>query len=103
MRCAADARRGVGTMKGLPAVAAALTGVQVGAAIVATRLVVDQAGTASLAFLRYLIGVGCPAAPAILAGRTRFDRRDLPPIALLGVAQFGLPIGLLNYGLQFIP
>jgi len=33
----------------------------------------------------------------------RFERRDLLPIGLLGVAQFGILIALLNYALQFIP
>jgi drug/metabolite transporter (DMT)-like permease len=43
-------------------------------------------------------------APAILAGeRVRFARRDLLPIATLGITQFGILIALLNYALQFIP
>ena len=91
-------------MKLLPAVAAAATGIQVGSAMVATRLVVDQAGPASLALLRYAIGVCCLAPFVLLAApRARFARRDLLPIALLGVAQFGLLIALLNYGLRTVP
>jgi len=35
--------------------------------------------------------------------RVRFERRDLLPIGLLGITQFGILIALLNYGLQFIP
>ena len=46
-------------VKLLAAAAAAATGVQVGAAMVATRFVVDQAGPASLALLRYAIGFCC--------------------------------------------
>ncbi len=38
---------------------AATTGVQVGAAMVATRYVVDAADPASLGFWRYLIGLMC--------------------------------------------
>ena len=32
--------------------------------------------------------------------RIRFEGRDLMPIALLGIGQFGILIALLNYGLQ---
>ena len=85
-------------------IAAAATGVQVGAAMVATRFVVDQAGPASLALLRYLIGFGCLLPFVLRAGRPiRFEARDLLPIGLLGVTQFGILIALLNYGLHFIP
>jgi drug/metabolite transporter (DMT)-like permease len=35
--------------------------------------------------------------------RWQFERRDLAPIALLGIAQFGILIVLLNYGLRLIP
>ena len=37
-----------------------------------------------------------------LDNRVRFERRDLGPIALLGIGQFGVLIALLNYGLQYI-
>jgi drug/metabolite transporter (DMT)-like permease len=84
--------------------AAAATGVQVGAAMVATRFVVDQAGPASLALLRYVIGFGCLLPFVLRAGRpVRFEARDLVPIGLLGITQFGILIALLNYGLHFIP
>jgi drug/metabolite transporter (DMT)-like permease len=89
--------------RGLAAAAAAATGVLVGSGIVATRFVVDQAGPGSLAFLRYLIAVFCLAPFALApARRTRFDRRDLLPIAVLGIMQFGVLIALLNYSLRFI-
>src|SRR5262245_43866710 len=71
--------------------------------MVATRFVVDQAGPASLALLRYAIGACCLIPPALLAPAVRFERRDLVPLALLGITQFGLLIALLNYGLRFIP
>jgi len=91
-------------VKLLAAAAAAATGIQVGSAMVATRIVVDQTGPASLALLRYAIGFCC-LVPFVLVGapRARFARRDLLPIGLLGIAQFGLLIALLNYGLRFIP
>jgi len=88
----------------LAAAAAAATGVQVGSAMVATRFVVDQTGPTSLALLRYAIGFCCLLPVVWLsAGLVRFARRDVLPIALLGIAQFGILIALLNYGLRFIP
>jgi drug/metabolite transporter (DMT)-like permease len=88
----------------LAAAAAAATGVQVGSAMVATRVVVDQTGPTSLALLRYVIGFCC-LLPVVwlFAGPVRFARRDVLPIALLGITQFGILIALLNYGLRFIP
>jgi drug/metabolite transporter (DMT)-like permease len=83
--------------------AAALTGVQVGAAITATRYVADAISPASLAFLRYAIGVACLIPVIALAPRTRFARADILPIALLGIGQFGVLIALLNYGLKTVP
>lgn len=83
--------------------AAAATGILVGAATVATKSVVDQAGPGSLAMLRYLVGFGC-LLPVVLVGeRPRFARRDLLPIALLGIGQFGILIVLLNWALLSIP
>lgn len=86
-----------------PVLAAAATGFQVGAAIVATRFVIDQTGPASLALLRYIVGFCCLLPPALLAGGFRFERRDMLPIAALGITQFGMVVALLNYALQFIP
>src|SRR5262249_15340881 len=56
------------------------------------------------ALLRYVIGF-CFLLPAMLlsAPGLRFERRDLAPIGLLGITQFGVLIALLNYGLRFIP
>jgi drug/metabolite transporter (DMT)-like permease len=72
--------------------------------MVATRFVVDQTGPASLALLRYAIGFCCLLPVVLLSDeRTRFARRDLLPIALLGITQFGILIAVLNYGLRFIP
>ena len=87
----------------LPAAAAATAGVLVGAAMVATRVAIKEAGPASLALLRYAIGSCCLLPPVLIAGRVRFERRDLAPIAILGIVQFGILIALLNFGLQFIP
>ena len=90
-------------MTRLPAAAAAASGILVGAAIVATRFVIDQTAPASLALLRYAIGFCCLLPPVLLSVRVGFAPRDLAPIALLGIAQFGILIALLNFGLQFIP
>src|SRR5207237_684081 len=85
------------TRRALATAAAAVTGVQVGSVMVATRFVVDQTGPASLALLRYAIGV-LVLLPAVLVAA-----RDVAPIALLGIVQFGVLIALLNYGLRFVP
>ena len=70
--------------------------------MVATRFVIHQTAPASLALLRYAIGFCCLLPPALLSGRVQFERRDLLPIGLLGITQFGILIALLNYALQFI-
>jgi drug/metabolite transporter (DMT)-like permease len=87
----------------LPVLAAAGTGIQVGAAIVATRFVVHETGPASLAMLRYIIGFACLVPPLLVSRRVRIAPRDLIPIAGLGIVQFGVLIALLNYGLSLIP
>ncbi len=87
------------------AIAAAIaTGVQVGAAMVATRVVAQAMGPATLALLRYVIGFLClvPAAMVVWP-RTRFAARDIVPVALLGIGQFGILVALLNAGLRSVP
>lgn len=86
----------------LAILAAAATGVQVGAAITASRFAIVEIGPASLAFLRYAIGVAC-LAPVFLSRDMRFARADVLPVALLGVGQFGVLIALLNFGLKSVP
>lgn len=87
-----------------PILAAASVGIQVGAAMVATRFAVTESGPATLAMFRYLIGALC-LLPVLWWQRQpmRFARRDILPIAGLGVIQFGLLIALLNFGLSLIP
>lgn len=96
-----------------PLVAAATTGVQVGAAIVASRFAVAEVPPLTLAMLRYAIGFACllpfawraairsigPAAPAPVAGSRA---RDLLAMGALGIGQFGILIALLNFGLQHV-
>lgn len=86
----------------LALLAAAATGVQVGAALVASRFVIHEIGPASLAFLRYCIAVLCLAPPLLIAERARIAPRDLIAVMTLGIVQFGILIALLNLGLQFI-
>ncbi len=82
--------------------AAAATGVQVGAAMVATRFVVHDIGPASLAFLRYAIAVLCLAPPLLMSARVQVSGRDLLVVMALGIVQFGVLIALLNLGLRYI-
>lgn len=87
----------------LPTLAAAAVGVQVGAAMVATRYVIEETSPATLALLRYAIGLLCLIPALLAAAPPRFAARDIVPIAVLGIIQFGLLIAVLNYGLQFVP
>lgn len=83
--------------------AAMATGIQVGAAMAATRFVAFDIGPASLALLRYAIAALC-LLPFVLAGRRlAVARRDIPVVMILGVVQFGLLIALLNVGLRYMP
>jgi drug/metabolite transporter (DMT)-like permease len=91
-----------GSRERLALAAAAATGVQVGAALVATRFVIHDIGPASLALLRYAIALLCLLPAVFLSARTRFAPRDLMAVMGLGVVQFGVLIALLNVGLQFI-
>jgi drug/metabolite transporter (DMT)-like permease len=87
-----------------PLAVAAATGVQVGAAIVASRFVLAEVPPVTLAMLRYGIGFLCLAPfvlPALRAAGTRaVAPRDLACMAALGIGQFGVLIALLNWGLQ---
>ena len=87
----------------LAAAAATGMGSFVGAAMVASRYAIAETDPASLAFLRYLIGAAFLLPPVLMGNRPRFARADVMPICLLGIAQFGILIALLNYALQFIP
>lgn len=76
--------------------AAAVTGVQVGAAMVASEAVVADVGAGLLGFLRYAIGLLFLLPFALRSSSRRIERRDLLPVALIGMGQFGLLIVLLN-------
>ncbi len=96
-----------------PLVAAAATGVQVGAAIVASRFAVAEVPPLTLAMLRYAVGFCCLApfawrtlsqpAPAQAVPYVTGSRwGDLAAMAALGIGQFGVLIALLNFGLQHV-
>jgi len=87
----------------LPVLAAATNGLLIGAAMVASRFALEQMPPATLALLRYSVGALCLLPPLLMIGRVRFERRDLLPVALLGIAQFGVLVALLNWGLRHMP
>lgn len=82
--------------------AAAATGVQVGAAMVATRYVVHDIGPLSLGLLRYAIALLCLLPFVAIRRRVRYAGRDLLAIIGLGIVQFAVLIILINLGLQYI-
>lgn len=88
---------------GSAAWAATGNGILVGAAMVASRHAIAESEPASLALLRYAIGALCLLPPVLISGMPRFAWRDVLPIALLGIGQFGILIILLNYGLKTVP
>jgi len=86
--------------------AAAVVGVQVGAAIAASRAVVHDVGPVSLAFLRYAIAL-VTLLPFVFGGGAGWRVLGLPwrdalAAAALGMLQFGLLIALLNEGLRHV-
>lgn len=82
--------------------AAALVGVQVGAATVASRAVVGEVGPATLALLRYAIGACCLLPILLALPRVRIRGWDLLAVAALGIGQFGILVFLLNFGLLYV-
>ena len=75
---------------------AALTGVQVGLALVVTRAISGEVGPMQIAVLRYGVGV-LVLLPFFLRGRFKpVARADLLPVLGLGIVQFGVLIALLN-------
>lgn len=80
--------------------AAALTGVQVGLAMVATRALDGAVGPMTLAWLRYCIGVLVLWPVFHHRHFAPLEPRDRLPVLALGVVQFGVLIALLNAGLE---
>ncbi len=82
--------------------AAGLCGMQIGVTLLASEVVVADVGPGRLGFLRYTIAVVflLPLAMAVKAQQP-FARRDLLPVALLGIGQFGVLIALLYVALLY--
>lgn len=77
------------------------TGVQVGAALVASQAVVAEVGTGWLGVLRYGLAVTF-LLPLLLRRPGRpIARRHLLPLILLGIGQFGITIALLNLAVLY--
>lgn len=94
---------GIPTQGSLASAAAALMGVQVGAAMVASRYALQFVGVADLALLRYALALLVILPAALRLGVPRWPTRDLLPVALLGVMQFAVVILLLNLALERLP
>jgi drug/metabolite transporter (DMT)-like permease len=92
------------TKESLALLAAAATGVQVGASMVASRAVASDVDPATLALLRYAIGAAV-VVPLALTARVswRLPPGDLLAVSALGIVQFGVLIWLLNWGLARLP
>jgi drug/metabolite transporter (DMT)-like permease len=91
----------------LPAVsaplAAATTGVLVGATAVVSRAIVDDVPPASLALLRYVVAAAIVTPIALVTRRLRVAPGQLLPVVLLGICQFAILVLLLNWSLVYIP
>ena len=80
----------------LALLAAAATGVQVGAALVASEAVVAEVGAGRLGLLRYAIALLLLLPIALRTHGPAIPARELGPVALIGMSQFGILIALLN-------
>ncbi|MCR9214427.1 MAG: DMT family transporter [Proteobacteria bacterium] len=90
------------TVPALALVNAAVSGVTVGVALVATGSIVDEAGPITIAFIRYSIGVLFLLPLALSTSWKGIPIRDLVPIGLLGIFQFAILMMLLNYAVIYI-
>ncbi len=82
---------------------AALVGVQVGMATVASRFVIADTGPIMLGAMRYGVGVLCVLPFLLRSGRMRFASLDIVPITALGLIQFAVLIVFFNIALQHAP
>jgi len=83
-------------------IAAALTGVQTGLALVLTRALADDVSPMTLAFLRYTIAVAVLAPLFFRMRAARITRTDLGPVLVLGIMQFGVMVALINAGMRYV-
>lgn len=82
--------------------AAAMSGLVVGAATVATGSIVSEIGPVTIAFCRYLIGVLLLLPFAVRIRWTPVSPRDFVLIVLFGIFQFAILIILLNFSVIYI-
>lgn len=85
-------------------IAAAGSGILVGASLVASRSVIQNTAITptGLAFLRYVIGSLCLLPFALYGPRARIPGAHLVPIAALGIVQFAAVVVLLNAAVEHI-
>lgn len=79
--------------------AASITGLLVGATMVATTAVSADVTSGTLALLRYVIGAAVIVVPLALIKPPRFSAADTGAIMLIGIFQFAVLMLLLNYAL----
>lgn len=99
----ADGAEGRDAGAGLVMLVAALVGVQVGMATVASRFVIADTGPIMLGAMRYGVGVLCVLPFLLRSGRMRFASLDIVPITALGLIQFAVLIVFFNIALQHAP
>ncbi|WP_339635693.1 DMT family transporter [uncultured Sneathiella sp.] len=90
------------TREQLALIAAAGSGVVVGAATVATGSIVGDIGPVTIAFVRYFIGVLLLLPLALRITWIRVTPRAMVGIVLFGVFQFAVLIILLNFSVIYI-
>ena len=102
-RAMAHSRIRMSTSRLIPVFAAALSSTLGGSSAVAIRFVIDASDPISIAFLR-CGGAGIAMAAIMFAAtRARMLRRDLAPVAALGVLMFGGFGYLFSAGLAYVP
>lgn len=82
-------------------VAGLFTGVQIGAAIFASGLLVDEVGVGLLSLLRYVIALLVLLPIFLMTQKVSIDNRDWLVIILLGLGQVGLMAILLNTAVSY--
>lgn len=86
----------------LPAAAAGLTSIILGAAFVAARFAMAETEPATLAFIRFAIAAACLAVFLPVIAERRVAPRDILPLLALGAIQFGAFHITYNAGLDII-
>jgi drug/metabolite transporter (DMT)-like permease len=87
----------------LPVAVCVVIGAQNGLQITLTRYLADQVPPATLALGRYIVALALLGPLALATTSLRLRARDLLPIAVLGVLNFGVMIAVQNHALHFLP